>query len=116
MLNALVFTTRHYSEREAYDLEFDCFAVYVDCTNLKVDTYCAKIAFRVGIFGESQEETRLNSKTFSSSGASVVQDTYLSYSRITDEEEFEEVVVVVRHFRLGVLVVVVKQAEVARSP
>lgn len=44
-------------------------------------------------------------------------DTYLSYSRITNEEKFEEGIVVVGHFRLGalVVVVVVKQAKIARS-
>jgi hypothetical protein len=98
-------------------LEFDCFVVNVDGADLKVNTYRAEIALRVSILGEPQEETRLNLKALSSSGVTVAWDAHLSYSRITNEEEFEEIIILVRHFGLEVLVVVVvvKEAEGARS-
>ena len=48
-----------------YDLKFDCLAVDIDGTNLKVDSYRAEITFRVGIFGKPQEQTRLDPKMLS---------------------------------------------------
>lgn len=80
-----------------YDLELDCLAVDVDSTNLKVNTYRTEVAFRVGVFGKPQKQTRLNPRTLSLSGAPVAWAAYLSYSRITDEEEFKEIIVVVGH-------------------
>lgn len=56
------------SEKGAYDLELDRLAVDVDGTNLKIDAYRAKIALRVGVFGEPQEQTRLGLKALSLSG------------------------------------------------
>lgn len=97
MLDTLVFCD--ISEVGAYDLEFDCLSVKVDGTDFKIDTYCAEITFRVGILSEPQEQTRLIPKTFSSLGAIVARESYLSHSRITDEEDFEEKVIVVGHFR-----------------
>jgi len=89
-------------------LEFDCFAVNVNGTDLKVDSYRAEVALRVGVLSEPQEKTRLNSKALSFSSSLVVCGAYLSYTGITDEEEFEEIVVVVGHRLLQVIVVVVK--------
>ena len=89
-------------------MELDCFAVNVNGTDLKVDSYCAEVALRVGVLGEPQEQTRLDSRALSFSYSPVAGETYLSYTRITDEEEFEEIVVVVGHLLLQVIVVVVK--------
>jgi len=52
-------------ETRAYDLEFDCFAVNVNGTDLKVDSYRAEVALRVGVLGEPQEKTRLDMKALS---------------------------------------------------
>ena len=59
------------SGKGAYDLEFDCFAVDINGANLKVDAYRAEVAFRVGVLGEPQEQTRLRLKALSLSSASV---------------------------------------------
>jgi hypothetical protein len=59
------------SKKGAYDLELDCLAVNVDGTNLKVDSYRAEITLRVGVFGEPQEQTRLDLETLSLSGTHV---------------------------------------------
>ena len=95
-------------ETGTYDLEFDCFAVNVDGTNLKVDSYRAEVALRVGVLGEPQEKARLNMKAISFSHSPVGWEPYLSYTGITDEEEFEEIVVVVGHSLWQFIVVVVK--------
>lgn len=48
------------SKKGAHDLELDCLAVDVNGANLKVDSYRAEVAFRVGVLGEPQEQARLN--------------------------------------------------------
>jgi len=92
----------------AYDLEFDCFAVNVNGTDLKVGSYRADVALRVGVIGEPQLKTRLEMKALSFSYSYVAWEPYLSYTRITDEDEFEQIVVVVGHRLWQVIVVVVK--------
>ena len=89
-------------------MEFDCFTVDVNGTDLKVDSYRAEVALRVGVLGEPQEQTRLDMKALSFSCSLVIHQAHLSYTRITDEEEFEEIVVVVGHRLWQVIVVVVK--------
>jgi len=78
-------------------LEFDCFAVNVNGTDLIVDSYRADVALHVGVIGEPQEKARLQMKVLSFSYSYVAWEPYLSYTRITDEDEFEEIVVVVGH-------------------
>jgi len=56
-------------------LQFDGFSVEVDCSNLEVNPDCGYVVWRVGLIRESEKKTRL------------------PYSRISDEEKFEEVVV-----------------------
>jgi len=92
----------------AYDLEFDYFAINVNGTDLKVDSYRADVALRVGVIGEPQEKTRLEMKALSFSYSCVAWEPYLSYTRITDEDEFEELVVVVGHHFWKIIVVVMK--------
>ena len=89
-------------------MQFDCFVVDVNGTDLKVYSYRAEVALRVGVLGEPQEKTRLDMKALNFSYSSVVYEAHLSYTRITDEEEFEEIVVVVGHLLWQVMVVVVK--------
>ena len=43
-------------------MELDRLAVNIDGTNFKVDSYRAEIAFRVGVLGEPQEQTRLGAR------------------------------------------------------
>jgi len=81
----------------AYDTKSDCFAVNVNGTDLKVDSYRADVVLRVGVIGEPQEKTRLERKALSFSYSYLVWEPYLSYTGITDEDDFEEIVVVVGH-------------------
>lgn len=52
-------------KRGTYDLELDCLSVDVNGTDLKVDSYRAEVALRVGVLGEPQEQARLGTKTLS---------------------------------------------------
>lgn len=93
-------------------MKFDCLAVNINGTDLKVDSYRAKIALRVRVFCESQKQTRLiDFETLGFPGMLVACGAHLSYSGIANEEEFEEIVVVVGHCLLQTIVVVVKWEE-----
>lgn len=89
-------------------MEFDCLAIDVNGTNLKVDSYRAEVTFRIRVLGEPQEQTRLNLKTLSSTDTLVVWEAHLSYSRVANEEELKEVIVVVGHLLSRNLVVFVE--------
>jgi len=41
-------------------LQFDCFAVQLNCSNFKIDANCRNIRFRIGVVGKSQQQTRLS--------------------------------------------------------
>jgi len=78
-----------------YDLQFDCLAFELNSANLEVDANCGDVAFRIGIICKTEEEAGLEARNgeLLCSKRNWSVSRYLSDARITDEKEFEEVVV-----------------------
>src|SRR6266404_238975 len=76
-----------------YNLEFDRLPLELNSADLEIDANCGDVTFCVGIVRETEEKARLEPKDGELIGFGKKEKTHLSNARITDEKEFEKVVV-----------------------
>jgi hypothetical protein len=87
---------RHDAERcqglGTHNLKLDSLAFELNSANLEVDANCRYVAFCVGIVCKTEEEARLETR-LSLKDFELIGRPNLPDAGVTDEKEFEEVVV-----------------------
>jgi hypothetical protein len=76
-----------------YNLEFDRLSLELNSANLEIDADGRDVAFCVGIVRKAEEEARLEPKDGELIGFEDNEKLHLSNARVTNEKEFEKVVV-----------------------
>lgn len=79
--------------KRTHNLEFDRLSLELNSANLKIDANCRDVTFCVGIICETEEEARLKPKDSELIGCEDNENMHLSDARVTNEKEFEKVVV-----------------------
>jgi hypothetical protein len=76
-----------------HNLEFDRLSLELNSTNLEINADCRDVTFCVGIIRKTEEEARLEPKEGELIGFEDNEKLHLSNARVTNEKEFEKIVV-----------------------
>lgn len=80
-------------DTRTHNLKFDGLSLELNSANLEIDADCRNVTFCVGIVRETEEEARLEPKDGELIGFEDNEKLHLSNARVTNEKEFEKVVV-----------------------
>ena len=81
------------TSRRTHNLELDRLSLELNSTNLEIDADCRDVTFCVGIVRKTEEEARLEPKDGELIGFEDNEKLHLSDAGVTNEKEFEKVVV-----------------------